>query len=74
MRVIARYTCEEHDITIDSSAGSVTGDISFVCGMLAHITGSEIQASKLTPLGKARYFVHKILSFEHITNTGNEGQ
>ena len=73
MKTIATYECAEHDITIDSSSMDVTGDISFVCGMLAHILSSRIESQHVSPLGKARYYRHKVLSFAHITNTGNEG-
>ena len=67
-KIVARYTCEEHDITIDSSNLDVTGEIAFVSGMLARITESKIQGSKLSPLSHARYYTHKILAFDHITN------
>lgn len=67
-RTVASYTCDEHDITIDSSDMDVNGEIAFVSGMLARITESKIQGSKISPLSKARYYTHKILAFDHITN------
>ncbi len=67
-KIVASYTCDEHDITIDSSSMSVEGDIAFVSGMLARITESVIQGSKRSPLSKAVYYTHKILAFDHITN------
>lgn len=73
MQVLATYTCEEHDITVDSSNVDVTGDILFISGMLAHVLSSRIQSHNVSPLSKARYYTHKVLSFEHITNTGSEG-
>ena len=68
MRTLATYTCEEHDITVDSSNADVTGDILFINGMLAHVLNSRIQAIKISPLSKARYYTHKVLCFAHITN------
>ena len=68
MKTIATYTCEQADITVDSSNMDVTGDILFINGMLSHVLSSRIQSTKVSALSKAVYYTHKILSFAHITN------
>lgn len=68
MRTIASYECEDNNLTIDSSIPDVTGEILFVDGMLARINESFILKHKISPLTKARYYTHKILAFDHITN------
>ena len=73
MQVIATYACEKGNITVDSSNMDVTGEILFINGMLSHVLSSRIQSRGITPLGKARYYTHKVLTFAHITNTGNAG-
>ena len=68
MKILATYECEEADVTLDSSNASVQGDIVFINGMLSRVNDSIIKASKVSALSKTRYFTHKILSFDHITN------
>lgn len=68
-KIIASYSVSEHDITGTSKHDSMVGEVTFICGMLAMITGSKRGASHVTPLSKQVYYTHKILTFNHITNS-----
>ncbi len=67
-KVIATYECGDANITVDSSDGDITGQVLFVNGMLAHVLRSELVGCGKMALSKARYNIHKVIAFEHITN------
>ena len=68
-KVVATYTCSEHDITVDSESTDITGEVLFICGMLSHVLRSELVGEGVMPVSKARYNIHKVHSFEHISNS-----
>ena len=68
MKVLATYTCEEHDITHCSDEQDITGKVLFINGMLAHVLNSKQGKLMHTPISKTPYWIHKVLCFEHITN------